>query len=145
MANCQVNTVTAHAALNENCTVSILNRTAQVQPDGTFVVPNVPGGGNIERARATCVENGVTRAGQSEPFIVPANGIVDVPPIDLTQWLSPPSGLAISVPATTLTATGNTVQLSVLGSYADGSSQGAAWPLPLSVANCQVNTVTAQL
>ncbi|MDH5526463.1 MAG: hypothetical protein OEY97_04060 [Nitrospirota bacterium] len=32
----------AFAALNENCTVSILNRTAQVQPDGTFVVPNVP-------------------------------------------------------------------------------------------------------
>jgi len=32
----------AHAQLNENCVVSILNRTVQVRPDGSWVLPNIP-------------------------------------------------------------------------------------------------------
>ncbi len=32
----------AQAQLNENCVISILNRTAQVQPDGSWRVTNVP-------------------------------------------------------------------------------------------------------
>ncbi len=34
----------AHAQLNEDCTISILNRTANVQPDGSWRIDNVPGG-----------------------------------------------------------------------------------------------------
>ena len=33
----------AQAQLNENCVISILNRTAQVQPDGSWRIVNVPG------------------------------------------------------------------------------------------------------
>src|SRR5947207_1454237 len=58
-------TTVSGAQLNENCTVSILNRTAQVRPDGTWRIDNVPTGFGPVRARATCVENGVTRSGQS--------------------------------------------------------------------------------
>ncbi len=32
----------AQAQLNENCVISILNRTAQVQPDGSWRVTDVP-------------------------------------------------------------------------------------------------------
>jgi len=28
--------------LNENCTVSVLNRNVRVNPDGSWVLPNVP-------------------------------------------------------------------------------------------------------
>jgi hypothetical protein len=31
----------AHAQLNEHCTVSVLNRTVQVKPDGSWVLPNI--------------------------------------------------------------------------------------------------------
>ena len=53
----------AQAQLNESCTISILNRIAQVQPDGSWFIANVPGGFGDSRARATCVENGVTSTG----------------------------------------------------------------------------------
>lgn len=65
-----------YAQLNENCTVSILNRTAQVKPDGTWIAINVPANFDQVRARATCVENGVTRSGQSDLFSIPAIGSI---------------------------------------------------------------------
>ena len=73
----------ATAQLNENCTVSVLNRTAQVTPDGTWVPPNIPANMGQVRARATCVEDGVTLSGQSDFFTVPSDGAVDVPEIQL--------------------------------------------------------------
>src|SRR5690242_5507097 len=66
----------AAAQLNQYCTVSVLNRTVRVNPDGTWVLPNVPANTGRVKARATCVQNGVTRFGESEFFTVPRNGIV---------------------------------------------------------------------
>ena len=71
----------ALATLNQNCIVSVLNRTVQVKEDGTWVLPNIPANSGPVRARATCVENGLTTSGQSEFFTVPVNGSLDVPPI----------------------------------------------------------------
>ncbi len=48
----------AQAQLDENCVISILNRTAQVQPDGSWRIDNVPANFGAVRARATCVERG---------------------------------------------------------------------------------------
>src|SRR5436309_15957098 len=61
----------AAAELNQNCVVSILNRTAQVRSDGTWILANVPTNFGRVRARATCVEGGITRSGQSELFMIP--------------------------------------------------------------------------
>jgi len=63
--------------LDENCTISILNRTAQVQPDGSWRIDNVPANFGAVRARATCVEGGVTLSGQSGLFDV-EEGIVNI-------------------------------------------------------------------
>ena len=38
-------------ALDEHCTVSILNRNIPVKPDGTWVLPNVPANLGLVRAR----------------------------------------------------------------------------------------------
>ncbi len=51
----------AQAQLNENCVISILNRTAQVQPDGSWRIDNVPANFGALRARATCVEGSAGR------------------------------------------------------------------------------------
>ena len=56
------------AQLNENCVVSVLNRNVSVNPDGTWVLPNIPANFGQVRARATCVQNGVTQSGQSNFF-----------------------------------------------------------------------------
>src|SRR5690242_9079548 len=64
------------AALDDRCVVSILNRVAHVQPDGTWRIENVPTNFGPLRARATCVVDGHTYSGQSDPFPVPDNGVV---------------------------------------------------------------------
>lgn len=114
------------AQLNENCTVSILNRTAQVKPDGTWIAINVPANFGQVRARATCVENGVTRSGQTDLFTIPANGSVTLSEIPLGAADPIPESLAITAPSTTLTTAGATAQLTVTAKFPNGSTKNVA-------------------
>ena len=109
--------------LNEKCTVSVLNRNAKVNPDGSWILPVVPANFGPVRARATCVDNGVTTYGQSELFSVPPNGSVDVPPIHLGTVTPIPDLLTLSAPFTTLRNSGATTQLTVVATYNGGSAQ----------------------
>jgi alpha-tubulin suppressor-like RCC1 family protein len=109
--------------LNQNCVVSILNRTAQVKPDGSWDLPNIPANFGDVRARATCVENGVTRSGQSELFTVLANRMNAIPPIVLGPVTPIPTEVTVTAPNTKLTSAGQTTQLVVTGKYADTSSK----------------------
>src|SRR5947209_16556098 len=63
--------------LDQDCTVAVLNRTVQVNADGSWVLPGIPANVGQVRARATCIRNGVTIAGQSDFFTPSANGIVE--------------------------------------------------------------------
>src|SRR5260370_2548966 len=71
----------AMAQLNQNCVVAVLNRTVQANADGSWILPNVPANLGPVRARATCVNNGVTTFGQSALFVIPANVAVNPPNI----------------------------------------------------------------
>lgn len=108
--------------LNENCIVSVLNRTVQVQPDGTWVLPNIPANSGPVRARATCIQNGLTTSGESAFFTVPVNGSFDVPPIVIGPVTPIPTLVTVSSSgATLLNQPGQSVQLLVESRYADGS------------------------
>lgn len=109
----------ALAVLNEHCVVSVLNRSAQVQADGSWVLPNVPANIGRVRVRATCVENGVTRSGQSGYLVVPPNGAIRVGDILLDALEPVPSQLVLTAPSTTLQAVGATVQLTATATYPD--------------------------
>src|SRR5262245_36544903 len=61
--------------LNQNCTISVLNRTSNVQPDGGWRIDNIPANFGSVRARATCVEDGMTRSGQSDLFNIETNAV----------------------------------------------------------------------
>src|SRR5512146_1538234 len=111
----------ASAQLNENCVVSVLNRNVSVNPDGTWVLPNIPANFGQVRARATCVEGGTTRSGQSDFFILPSNGSVNVPPIQLGATTPIPTGLTLTSAVTTLTSAGAIAQLNVTANYSDGT------------------------
>ncbi|MET0650002.1 MAG: Ig-like domain-containing protein [Pyrinomonadaceae bacterium] len=111
------------AQLNENCTVSVLNRTVRVNPDGSWVLPNVPANFGQVKARATCVENGVTRSGESEFFTISANGSINLPLIVLGAASKVPSSLTVAPATVSLTAAGQTVQLVVTAHYPDNSTK----------------------
>lgn len=106
------------AQLNQNCIVSILNRTVPVKPDGTWVLPNLPANLGPVRARATCVNNGVTTFGQSAFFTIPVNDSTNVPPILLGTATPVPEAVTIASSSASLTALGATTQLTVSASYA---------------------------
>src|SRR5678816_603479 len=111
------------AQLNENCTVSILNRTVRVNPDGSWVLPNIPANFGQVKARATCVQNGVTTSGESDFFTVTANGAVNLPPIVLGSVTQVPVSLGITPGTPSLTVLGQTLQLVVTATYPDNSTK----------------------
>ena len=114
--------VPARAQLNQNCSVTVLNRTVNANPDGTWVLPNVPANFGQVKARATCIQNGVTTFGESAFFNVPANAAANLPPITMGNTTPIPVSLSIaSVPA--LTSGGQTAQLAVTATYPDSSTK----------------------
>src|SRR5262249_30353576 len=132
--------------LNPSCVVSVLNRSAEVREDGSWVLPNIPANIGRVRARATCVENGVTRSGQSEYFLVPLSGTVQVPEIRFDDPKPVPTKLSLSAPQTVIELPGATVQLTVAASYPQGPSvdvSAAARGTNYTSSNPAVATVSA--
>jgi sugar lactone lactonase YvrE len=108
--------------VDEHCVVSVLNRSVQAKPDGSWVLPNVPANFGRVRARATCVDSGVTRSGQSSFFLVPPNGIVPVVDIVFDAPAPIPESLVLTSPAPELTAVGATAQLTLGATYPGGAT-----------------------
>jgi hypothetical protein len=114
---------TSPLRLDEHCTVSVLNRSVRVNPDGSWVLPNVPANFGAVRARATCVIDGQTISGESDSFVVPANGVVNLPRIVFGRTTPIPQALTISAASTRLTQIGATVALTVTARYGDGTQK----------------------
>lgn len=110
----------ASAQLNENCIVSVLNRNTQVGGDGSWTLPNIPAGFGVVRARANCVNGGITTSGQSELFSIQANRMNAIPQIPLGNTTPVPTSLTITAPTNSLNSIGQNVQLTVTASYASG-------------------------
>lgn len=109
--------------LDENCTVSVLNRTVRVNPDGSWVLPNIPANFGQIKARATCVKNGATTFGESDFFAVPANGAANLPAIFLGSTSQIPSLLSITPGTLSFTSAGQTIQLNAKATYPDNTTK----------------------
>lgn len=136
----------AHGQLNQNCVVSVLNRTVQVNADGSWLLPNVPANFGLVRARATCVQNGVTTFGQSALFALSKNGTVNLPHIQLGSVSSIPTSVTITSQTATLTQVGATTQLTVKATYASAPTQDitqASTGTLYNVSNPAIATVSA--
>ncbi len=137
---------TLSAQLNEKCTVSVLNRNAQAAVDGSWLVPTIPANFGPVRARATCVENGVTRSGESALFTIAPNGSVDVPKIVLGATTPIPSGLTLTTPFPTLNLSNVATQVNVVASYAGGATRNvtaSTTGTTYTTSNPAIATITA--
>jgi len=132
--------------LDQNCTVSILNRSARVHPDGSWQINNIPAIGRA-RVRAVCRFSDGTMGGHS--------GFVDLQPfqyngfdgnIELSDSEPIADGMSIAAPTTVLTEIGQTMQLSVAANLPDGGTRdvtGSAAGTNYSSSNAKVATVSA--
>ncbi|WP_096894906.1 Ig-like domain-containing protein [Candidatus Scalindua japonica] len=137
----------ASAQLNENCTVTVLNRTVNVKPDGSWQLNNVPSNMGRVRVRVTCVEDGKTVSGQSEYVTIQTNGNISVEEMFFNNsYEQVPTSLTINSEKSVLSAIGETTRISVLAMYPDGSTkdvtlggQGTAY----TVSNQAIATVNS--
>jgi hypothetical protein len=65
---CGLSASVTHAALDENCTANLLNRSAQVDSSGGFGVGNIPWEAGYFRVRVICKDGDTTVRGAS-PFV----------------------------------------------------------------------------
>ncbi len=107
--------------LDEDCTATILNRISQVNPDGTFVVDNVPVPLGAFRVRIVCERNGLVDRAQSNFVLGVPNGNTDLGKITFGVENPIPVSLGIEAPATILTPSANGAQLVTTGALADGT------------------------
>ncbi|MEM9557540.1 MAG: carboxypeptidase regulatory-like domain-containing protein [Acidobacteriota bacterium] len=118
--------------LDETCTASILNRSVQVAPDGTFAIPNVPVEiGGLFRVRVVCERDGELVRGQSRLISLVPNGETPlVPPdefdaeaIDFDRFTPIPRALTVLAEEdeTVLTTVGEERQIFVVGTLPDGT------------------------
>jgi hypothetical protein len=136
----------AKGQLDQNCTISVLNRNVPVNPDGTWVLANIPANFGRVRARANCVVNGLTTTGESDFFLVPPNGSVTLIPITLGSSTPIPVALTLGSSLSQLTAVGATVQLQATGTFAVGPAKdltAASTGTDYTISNPAIATITA--
>ncbi|NJL26873.1 MAG: hypothetical protein HC897_02815 [Thermoanaerobaculia bacterium] len=103
------------------CTVSVLNQTANVRTDGTWNLPNIPANMGSVRARITCVDDGQTLSGASDFFTITPSRMNAIPRVELGHGAATPEAIAFDLPDATLTSAGQTTQATITARYPDGS------------------------
>lgn len=136
----------ARSQLDESCVVAVSNRTALVDAEGGWWIPNIPLNLGPVRVRATCADASGVRNGQSELVeIVPGHGI-EVDDISFAQPVPVPVAIEVSPAETLLTAPGSTVQLAVFADLPDGQVvdvTGAATGTTYRSSNSLIASVSA--
>ncbi len=109
---------------NERCTANMMNRSIQINQDGSFVVPNVPAYQGAARVRIICPNpGGTTQSAQSELLTFTGPGLtLDVTMLSDLGDVDPiPVALVLTTPTPVLTASLPSVQLTTTGRLVDGS------------------------
>ncbi|MEE8522978.1 MAG: carboxypeptidase regulatory-like domain-containing protein, partial [Thermoanaerobaculia bacterium] len=115
-------TVPVSAQLDESCTASLLNRSVQVDVDGSFFLAGVPGEAGFHRVRVHCTPaDGSLIQGQSALFQLIPNGLVTLDGIDFDQLTPIPEALQVEVQPDVLRNRGARAEIVVTGILSDGS------------------------
>jgi len=118
--------------LGSNCTASLLNRTVQVNADGTFAIGNVPSNPlSLYRVRVRCVNpDGSYIQGMSGFLNLSGPGTsIDVGAMNFDTFTYPPVSLSTSIGegVTALSTVGQTLHLVTLATYPDGTQQSVIY------------------
>ncbi|NUN13803.1 MAG: VWA domain-containing protein [Myxococcales bacterium] len=111
--------------LSEGCLVNLLNYSAPVESDGTWVLPNLPVTPGYYRLRVVCTENGVTTRGMSPFFTMDGDEPVDFGQITMGVF-DPPAQQLWVTGAELFTAVGQQSKLFVVAQLPGGEFRSAS-------------------
>ncbi len=115
-------TAPTQAQLDATCDAQLLNRSVQVNADGSFFLANVPAEEGLHRVRVHCTpDQAALNQGQSSLFRLIPNGQVTLTGIDFDNFLPIPEAIQVEVTPGVLTQVGQMVGISVTGILSDGS------------------------
>lgn len=110
--------------LDENCTVSVLNRSVQVNADGSWRIDNIPVQPGVFRVRATCLdEAGNTISGQTAFRELIPNGFVDFGNTALGVAAPVLDSMDLNAPVTTLTRRSQVAYIQATGNEPNGTQR----------------------
>src|SRR6478752_2122710 len=122
----------AYGQIDQNCTATVQNRSVQVNPDGTFAIPNVPVDQlSLFRVRLLCTNpDGTTSPAQSGFLRFVPNDSTFVGDFDFDHVSPIPVSLDLSTVEgdNTFTTLGDTRHIFVFGTLPDGSQEGFNLP-----------------
>jgi len=107
----------------QNCQASIANRSVQVNPNGTFAIPNVPADIGFYRVRVVCKDPDSVRSGQSGFLSLIPNGETIATNLKIGAVDPAPVSVALASTLTSLTQVGQTAQLTVTGTMPNGTTK----------------------
>lgn len=108
--------------LGSNCTATLLNHSVQLNPNGTFNLPNIPSNPGMYRIHVVCTNSdGTTSEGLSDFIALTPNGSESIPLIQLGPVQAVPLTIAASVDSAQLGTAGATTQVHTIGTLPDGS------------------------
>ena len=113
--------VVTDSVLDEDCIVTAGNRTARVNPDGSFTIPNIPSTNALVRVRVTCDRNGAVLQGQT-PFVRGSDNLSVDRFIPLGPEIPTVESLRLLADPTTLANPGDTTQIGVTATLSDGTT-----------------------
>ena len=110
--------------LYENCSVSVLNRTATPNFDGTYTIFNVPADSGLLQARVTCPRgDGTTLQANSDLFLPVLNGTTLLDLSTLGTVIPLADTLLLTASRNALTGSGDTAQLTATAIFDDGTQE----------------------
>ncbi len=108
-------------ALDDNCVASILNRSVQVNPDGSFGISNIPAQAGKFRVRITCEQDGSLVRGQSSLVDLDQDSTVELSQVLLGVFNPIPVSIEIESPVSSLNGSDAFTLLRAWATYPDGS------------------------
>jgi 6-phosphogluconolactonase (cycloisomerase 2 family) len=120
-----VTVLAGQTAPDPTCVASLLNRSIEVQPDGSFQIPNIPADPGLFRVRFVCKDSsGATTQAFSDFIALTPNTVTTIDSVFFGNTAPPPVSLAVTASQMNLTSIGQTVQLVSTGSMPDGTKVG---------------------
>src|SRR5947209_10237332 len=109
---------------NQNCTANLQNHSVQLNPDGTFALPNVPVDLGFFRVRIICkAPDNTIFGGQSGFLSLVPNGQTSIGKLFAGKVDPAPVAVKITSPNSSFDKLGQTAQLSVAGTLPDGTTK----------------------